>query len=960
MLALLVLTLVTLALLVRVETSMAENHLRQSQAQQNATFALRRAIGELQRHAGADRSITAPAYIDPLTPTSNRSRYWTGVWEPGTTDPLWLVSGNEDGATGFSPDDEGMRIELVGEHSAGPDPVYHVEVPLIDIESAPNEISGRYAWWVGDEGVKARINVSDPFATAPAGTLESNARHMAPQRVAVEYLRRDENFAAGADFWFNRSYPDALLGDRAISAAQLAFAGPNPPLPSHLANRFHDVTSFSRGVLANAAAGGLKRDLTPVVSFFPNPAENDALEAYLAPALSMAISPTETPQLNLLRSWADIGRGSAGFDAFVAPRIYDPDTQRHGIHPVMVRAQMFVGASYFGPDALGNWTVRIHIMPVFVLWNPHNVGLSPADYEIRARIPDAAITFLGGTGTTFSSNPSLPLPAFLQFRVDDIDLKPGECRVLSLAAVNGWIPYAASTTYLLEPTFNANNAVYLDATGTRFTYTAPMPRIRLGLTRGSSTPPSFELGLDTGSGAVQIQSITSPGAFAAQSRSEESIGESTSANRPMPFMYSQMVRYGWSPTRANASAWTSIGYGGIAAGDWVGAVNDDVTDPTRQRTHTGPSWRSTLGGRTTAVLFDQPRDDSPILSVGLLAHMKVGADPDIPSSLVWSPRRFFDAFPSIHRLNTDPAIRESLWDRYFFSGVPTWLQSSDLEDIDFRLPNSRLRFYRPHGQLPPLDEIRFTTTSTTPGPIGTSAAHLVVDGAFNVNSRSIDAWRAILASYARVPVVDYDTRTESVGGALASVVAFPLSGAYVTGTGSQTAAPVWRGFRRLTDNEVESLAAEVCDAIEAEHVAMGRPFRTMMEFVDRGVFRTAIANAGLNTVFTNLTGPPAAVNVPGWVSHWDLLSALDPIVTMRSDTFRIRAYGEVVSPVKTNADGTPLVEGRAWCEAIVQRVPDYVDTSANPNAWEAPAGRNLTHGRRFEVVHFRWLTRQDI
>lgn len=135
----------------------------------------------------------------------------------------------------------------------------------------------------------------------------------------------------------------------------------------------------------------------------------------------------------------------------------------------------------------------------------------------------------------------------------------------------------------------------------------------------------------------------------------------------------------------------------------------------------------------------------------------------------------------------------------------------------------------------------------------------------------------------------------------------------------------------------------------------------MMEFVDSGVLSDAINAAALNsTLAGSLAGPPTALNIPGWISHWDLLAALDPILAVRSDTFRIRAYGEAVNPIRTNSDGTPLVEGRAWCEAILQRFPEYMDQSVNPHAWEPATGRNLTYGRRFRVVHFRWLTPLDI
>jgi hypothetical protein len=85
----------------------------------------------------------------------------------------------------------------------------------------------------------------------------------------------------------------------------------------------------------------------------------------------------------------------------------------------------------------------------------------------------------------------------------------------------------------------------------------------------------------------------------------------------------------------------------------------------------------------------------------------------------------------------------------------------------------------------------------------------------------------------------------------------------------------------------------------------------------------------------------------------------------------IRSYGETVNPA------TGATEGRAWCEATVQRLPEYFDPTdppetaladfdlpsdpADPASTPSAAHQlNKTYGRRFKVVSFRWLTRSDI
>src|SRR5690606_37063885 len=75
---------------------------------------------------------------------------------------------------------------------------------------------------------------------------------------------------------------------------------------------------------------------------------------------------------------------------------------------------------------------------------------------------------------------------------------------------------------------------------------------------------------------------------------------------------------------------------------------------------------------------------------------------------------------------------------------------------------------------------------------------------------------------------------------------------------------------------------------------------------------------------------------PKFLTQADLLSSLGPQLSARSDTFVIRTYGETRNPA------TAALEGRAWCEAVVQRLPDYVDSAGN-NAWDAPASLNATN-----------------
>ena len=108
--------------------------------------------------------------------------------------------------------------------------------------------------------------------------------------------------------------------------------------------------------------------------------------------------------------------------------------------------------------------------------------------------------------------------------------------------------------------------------------------------------------------------------------------------------------------------------------------------------------------------------------------------------------------------------------------------------------------------------------------------------------------------------------------------------------------------------------------------------------------------------------------IPGDITQANLLLPLAPRLNARSDTFRIRGYGEAHS-----TDGTKIL-ARATCEAVVQRFPEYMDPdtdAANNEPWDeatdpvSPSASKLNpvnqrFGRRFKVIRFRWLNEAEI
>jgi hypothetical protein len=94
--------------------------------------------------------------------------------------------------------------------------------------------------------------------------------------------------------------------------------------------------------------------------------------------------------------------------------------------------------------------------------------------------------------------------------------------------------------------------------------------------------------------------------------------------------------------------------------------------------------------------------------------------------------------------------------------------------------------------------------------------------------------------------------------------------------------------------------------------------------------------------------------MPGWIRQADVLRPLAPILTVRDDTFTIRAYGDA-------RDAKGNVIASAVCEAVVRRSREFADLGEAADLATAPTlAVNQAFGRRFSVVSFRWLSQNEI
>ncbi|WP_269539413.1 pilus assembly PilX family protein [Cerasicoccus fimbriatus] len=461
---------------------------------------------------------------------------------------------------------------------------------------------------------------------------------------------------------------------------------------------------------------------------------------------------------------------------------------------------------------------------------------------------------------------------------------------------------------------------------------------------------------------------------------------------------------------------------------WQKFANDQGSNSNRTSAGSGHDWSSS--GPVDAVLFEFFPEGQPLLSIGQLQHANlslIGAYPSYPignsladyrlheksnTGQTLAPSEYAlartDSVNSNKHLKADQQayydisylLNRTLWDAYFVSSVP------QTGNLPARLPNPRMQHTGNEQRLRDAD---------------TAAAEMILQGGFNINSTSEQAWRAVLGG---VNGLKYNPETGAFGIQPSDNTPMPR---FTHPTSGDDVDDPWQGYRSLTNEEIAQLAHNI--VIEIKNRG---PFVSLAEFVNRrlvdnpdtddsevldapyeyedlrGVIQAAIDrtwsssdpdSAGdTNAVFPindadddfwmsdELTGHPnyttssqfkgggkyaydlrrisggdkerkpysnRSAFSPKYLTQADVLSTIGASLTARSDTFTIRAYGEVASEL----DPSDVVG--VWCEAVVQRTIDYMDETDNPE--DAPSTSvNQQFGRRYKLISFQWLKDDEI
>ena len=363
-------------------------------------------------------------------------------------------------------------------------------------------------------------------------------------------------------------------------------------------------------------------------------------------------------------------------------------------------------------------------------------------------------------------------------------------------------------------------------------------------------------------------------------------------------------------------------------------------------------------------------------------------------------------------------INDALWDRFFCSSVSDMPQNAggsvkkaektlkDFFDGTTPLPVSRYKLASAE-----FDRDEAVQKIMADDGWKEIARYLVIDGGFNVNSTSVDAWQATLQGlqnrqlvaskngklttigrkstssndtprnvfFSRFGTSTTDKSIESIGGYN------PITGGNFRDSGSTATA--WGEVRELNPGQIRQLAEEIVKVVKERG-----PFLNMADFINRrldsgnennslaGALQAAIDKTTINTSIFNIMTPSSGngnlfsfakadegslhAAAPGYLIQSDVLSSLGNVLTVRDDTFTVRSYGSV-------RDKRGRVLSQAWCEAVVQRCAEYVDSANDPTdaADEIPnstkrgkplTNLNETFGRRFKVISFKWLSAADV
>jgi len=954
----LLLTMMGFITLVQVESRAGILAVQRAIAREHARMALLMAAGNIQRHLGPDQRVTATSGLRESM-TGGLGPMITGVWDTRRdegSEPLWLVSQTEDGREDTT--------ELVGAGTLGMEAAgrNRVRVPQVAIYNAQGLLSGNFAYWVGDEGVKVSLGKWDrrDVLSTRRDLTDLEIKRLAqvnpgsPRRKWL-FPGWDDKGAVGDREWLRNT----LAKMRHYEQLSLVHGVSLPELRDH----YHRATWNSFGVLSDPERGGLKWDL----SFAGSSRHSDVLgdDPEFRHWVAQRVSPADGFSLRGIKA-SELKPGAP-----VASRPL-----------ILTEFALYVG---FFRTGRGADSLRAQVAVRADLWNSHTF---PMQFEAPGRphlvfeiegLPEHRLSWVTARGTAGEQSGSLPVDLE---SLHYTSRRNGETVHLSEVPVNfsGDFSVGEVRTIVERAEGPLNASITGDATGTirdDFIWTQSPPgklTVRMKMADGTLLQ-AFE--------AVPIE------AFDTGVMRHNLVSRSSPAYSDYQFVYhfkyfDEVLNTGTSGQLSDLEGWSSVVdpresvmhfdnnsllHEFIAISNPAMAAVDNTLFMGRPEFFYGGSGSTQ---RNFHRFFDLP--SVPPVSVGSLQHMQ------------FSGRRPYSVG------NPWGGDLNALFDRYFFSAIPrTGDDWNPWEEVDpdrpslgkTPLPNIHLKTIFGSGADPPsLEELR--------SPF--SSAHFLIRGAFNIHCVDVGAWMAVLGG---LHLRNWEYRVNETGfHAQPRVKEHVKNGIFRHSYGADRhfihphgsglpdypevtqaekrewyknhwqpdwAAAYTMGMRELRDgdnpegiNDLRDLAEQIVAGLKAR----GRPFYSIRELADSGLIQEAINHTRINTVDArDFNQAEEDIHnrfpkyAPSFLTQADVLQMLAPFAQVRSDTFMIRAYGDSVNPV------TGEIESRAWCEARVQRIPQPVRAEPSMVEYRNPSG---PFGRKFIIKDFRWLGKDDI
>ena len=297
------------------------------------------------------------------------------------------------------------------------------------------------------------------------------------------------------------------------------------------------------------------------------------------------------------------------------------------------------------------------------------------------------------------------------------------------------------------------------------------------------------------------------------------------------------------------------------------------------------------------------------------------------------------------------------YDRYYFSTLP----DPKIVEWDGMAPLANGRIAH-HIEIPQLID-------------PDAGEHLFIENGFNLNSTSKESWKSVLSSKSfpentygfRYEQADdsnppeWDTHAAAIeritvtqpqamvhnlserasdsrfnfvsrAGSTDYLNAFSIDN--LNWLNSLQYPTFYQSIRELTEADVAALSTAIVQQLQQYHKANGHPPLSMAAWLNSGLLQDAInAVPSLNNRKNGTDLIPA--HTPAHISQATLLNALGPFSFVRSDTFRIRAYGAAQN------ESNDELQSEAYLEAVLQRLPDEQS--------------NRRFGRSFKILHIQWI-----